>query len=49
MEVYSEILYLYARSILEKLRESGTISQDEFEAADMYNADRLHIKTVIVR
>ena len=49
MEVKNELLYLFARSILERLRESGTISQDELEAADMYNADRLHIKTVIVR
>ena len=49
MEVKNELLYLFARSILERLRESGTISQDEFEAADMYNTDRLHIKTVIVR
>ena len=49
MEVKNELLYLFARSILEKLRDSGAISQDEFEAADIYNADMLHIKTVIVR
>lgn len=49
MEVKNELLYLFARSILAKLLDNGTISQEEFEAADMYNADRLHIKTVIVR
>ena len=49
MELNNEILYLCARNILSKLKECGVISQEEFEAADMYNADRLHIKTVIVR
>ena len=49
MKVKNELLYLFARSILEKLRDRGAISQEEFETADMYNADRLHIKTVIVQ
>ena len=48
MEVKNELLYLFARSILEKLRESGTISQDEFETADLYNAEKLHVKTVLM-
>ena len=48
MEVYSEILYLYARSILEKLRERGAISPEEFETADLYNAEKLHVKTVLM-
>lgn len=48
MNIYNEVMYLLAKNILLNLKEKGELSQDEFEAADKFNANVFHIQAVSI-